>query len=109
MFIATVARFGAEVARRIAEFGVFARFSAATVRALIKGTGSWARWPRIAPQLYLIGTRSVPVLALIGAFIGAILAIEGYVQFRSLGQEHRLGGAISVSVVKQIGPVLAAV
>jgi phospholipid/cholesterol/gamma-HCH transport system permease protein len=38
-----------------------------------------------------------------------VLAIEAYTQFRSIGQENRLGGIINVSVVKQIGPVLAAV
>ncbi len=52
---------------------------------------------------------SVPVLALTGSFIGNILAIEGYLQFASIGQEGRLGGVINVSIIKQIGPVLAAV
>src|SRR5204863_8643587 len=30
-------------------------------------------------------------------------------QFKSIGQENRIGSIISLSVVKQIGPVLAAV
>lgn len=51
----------------------------------------------------------MPVLALTGLFIGAVLAIEGYGQFAAFGQEQRLGGVVNISIVKQIGPVLAAV
>src|SRR5205809_6033453 len=38
-----------------------------------------------------------------------VLAIESHQQFKSIGQENRLGSIINTSVVKQIGPVLAAV
>ena len=61
------------------------------------------------PQMYDVGTKSVPVVSVTGAFIGMVLAVESYTQFRSIGQETRLGSVINVSVVKQIGPVLAAV
>jgi phospholipid/cholesterol/gamma-HCH transport system permease protein len=63
----------------------------------------------LLPQLYEVGVRSVPVVAITGAFIGMVLAIESYTQFKILGQEQRLGVVINLSVVKQIGPVLAAV
>jgi phospholipid/cholesterol/gamma-HCH transport system permease protein len=38
-----------------------------------------------------------------------VLAIETHTQFKSIGQEERLGSVINLSVVKQIGPVLASV
>jgi phospholipid/cholesterol/gamma-HCH transport system permease protein len=38
-----------------------------------------------------------------------VLGVETYEQFAAFGQETRLGGVIDISVVKQIGPVLAAV
>ncbi|MCA9310230.1 MAG: ABC transporter permease, partial [Phycisphaerales bacterium] len=104
-----IARLGASIRENVERFGVFVRFAAATLLAILSGTSSWARWSRLAPQLFLIGTRSIPVLGLTGATIGAILAIEGYDQFAQLGQEHRLGAVVNISVVKQIGPVLAAV
>jgi phospholipid/cholesterol/gamma-HCH transport system permease protein len=53
--------------------------------------------------------RSVPVVAITGAFIGMVMAIESYTTFRALGQEERMGSVINLSVVKQIGPVLAAI
>jgi phospholipid/cholesterol/gamma-HCH transport system permease protein len=37
-----------------------------------------------------------------------VMAIESYSSFKQLGQETRLGSVINLSVVKQIGPVLAA-
>src|SRR5438876_7115784 len=59
--------------------------------------------------MYEVGVRSVPVVGITGAFIGMVLAIESHQQFKSIGQETRLGSVINLSVVKQIGPVLAAV
>src|SRR5204862_7104898 len=52
---------------------------------------------------------SVPVISVTGAFIGMVMAVETHSQFKSVGQENRLGSIITLSVVKQIGPVLAAV
>ena len=59
--------------------------------------------------MYEVGVRSVPVVAITGAFIGMVMAVETYTQFKAIGQEERLGSVIILSVVKQIGPVLAAV
>ncbi|TVQ60237.1 MAG: ABC transporter permease [Phycisphaerales bacterium] len=97
------------VVRSLVRWGRFTRFTAATVDGFFRGVGTWSKWSRLRPQLYFVGTTSIPVLALTGAFIGAILAIEGYLQFASIGQENRLGGVINLSVIKQIGPVLAAI
>jgi phospholipid/cholesterol/gamma-HCH transport system permease protein len=104
-----IERFGAFIAAQIRKVGGFTEFSFATLHAVVFAIPTWARWSRLGPQLYFIGSRSVPVLALTGAFIGAILAIEGYDQFAEFGQEHRLGGVVNISIIKQIGPVLAAV
>ncbi len=93
---------------RLAAFGRFSRFAGAVILG-IGAVRAWARHDRFGRQLYFVGTMSVPVLALTGSFIGMILAIEGYLQFASIGQEGRLGGVINVSLIKQIGPVLAAV
>lgn len=104
-----IERFGGHIARRVSAFGAFVRFSGLLLAALIGKPSSWAKWPRLSQQLDLIGTRSAPVLALTGIFIGAVLAIEGFDQFAQFGLEQRLGGVVNISVVKQIGPVLAAV
>ncbi len=101
-------RVGAGVTDQIAAFGRFVSFGGETVRGF-RSLGAWARWDRLGRQLFFVGTMSVPVLAITGAFIGMILAIEGYMQFAQIGQQARLGGVINISLTKQIGPVLAAV
>ena len=101
-------RLGAGILHNAAALGAFVAFAAAAIRG-IGSVRSWARRERLGAQLYFVGTTSVPVVCITGAFIGMVLAIEGYLQFQSVGQETRLGGVISLSVVKQIGPVLAAV
>ena len=56
-----------------------------------------------------MGTCSAPVVMLLGAFVGMVLSVEMFDQFARFGQESRLGGVINLSVVRHIGPVLAAV
>jgi phospholipid/cholesterol/gamma-HCH transport system permease protein len=89
--------------------GRFAIFSLAALRIAVFEPMSWLRWSNLAPQLYSVGAASVLVVAITGAFIGMILALEGYDQFAALGQEQQMGGVINAAVTKQIGPVLAAV
>lgn len=104
-----VAHFGLNVLLSVVEFGRFTRFCGSTFGWLIFHVGKWCKVRLLAPQFFAVGVASIPVVALTGAFIGMILALEGFYQFQSIGQESRLGGVINISVVKQIGPVLAAV
>lgn len=90
-------------------FGRFTRFAWATWGWYWRTGMGFGRMRLLLPQLFHVGTRSIPVVMLVGAFVGMVLAIETYAQFAELGMEERLGGVIDVSVVKQIGPVLAAV
>ncbi len=100
---------GGRVYSGLEGFGVFTRFSLSAGRWLFRGVGRWARPSLIMPQLFQIGTRSIPVIMIVGGFIGMVLAIEAYDQFAAIGQEARLGGIIDISLVKEIGPVLAAI
>jgi phospholipid/cholesterol/gamma-HCH transport system permease protein len=59
--------------------------------------------------MHIIGVQSVPVIMATGAFVGMILAIQTYDPLASMGMEERLGALINISVVKELGPVLAAV
>ena len=63
---------------------------------------------RLYTQLYEIGTKSAPVVMITGAFVGMTLAVQSYNQFRALGISERLGTMINIAVVKELGPVLAA-
>ena len=104
-----LASFGLTICRSLEDFGRFTRFGATTVGWAIRGVGGFRRGGLLLPQLFQIGTLSIPVVVVVGVFVGAVLGVETYDQFRAIGQEGRLGGVIHISVVKQIGPVLAAV
>lgn len=58
--------------------------------------------------MYQVGVLSLPVVALTGTFIGMVMAVQSYSQFRALGLETRLGPVINMALVKELGPVLAA-
>jgi phospholipid/cholesterol/gamma-HCH transport system permease protein len=62
----------------------------------------------LLPVLYAVGVKSVPVVAVTGLFIGMVIAIQSYDQFSQLGMATHLGGIINLSVVRELGPVLAA-
>jgi phospholipid/cholesterol/gamma-HCH transport system permease protein len=71
----------------------------------------FTRLPRrgtLMPNFYQIGVLSLPVVALTGTFIGMVLSVQSYAQFRKLGMETRLGAVINMSLVRELGPVLAA-
>ena len=71
----------------------------------------FTRMPRretILPNFYQIGVLSLPVVAITGTFIGMIMAVQTYVQFRMMNMETRLGVVINMSLVRELGPVLAA-
>ena len=109
MAIGMIENVGRHTKQSIAEFGEFCRFAGSTFAWMWRGALKWRNWREVFPQMYEVGTRSIPVISITGMFIGMVLAIEAYTQFKSIGQENHLGGVISTSVVKQIGPVLAAV
>jgi phospholipid/cholesterol/gamma-HCH transport system permease protein len=104
-----LSRFGHSTLFVLDGLGRFTVFSLTALRTIVFEPMSWMRWSHIAPQLYSVGAASVLVVAITGAFIGMILALEGYDQFAALGQEQQIGGVINAAVTKQIGPVLAAV
>jgi phospholipid/cholesterol/gamma-HCH transport system permease protein len=61
----------------------------------------------LLPNFYQVGVRSLPVVALVGTFIGMVLAVQSYAQFAHIGLQTRLGGVINMSLVTELGPVLA--
>ncbi|MBM4111587.1 MAG: ABC transporter permease [Phycisphaerae bacterium] len=107
--VPAVSKVGSTTYDAIAGFGDFTLFLLAAVQRLIAQPTRCLKPSLIFPQLYSVGVLSIPVVGITGAFIGMILALEGFDQFQAIGQEDRLGGVIVVSVCKQIGPVLSAV
>jgi phospholipid/cholesterol/gamma-HCH transport system permease protein len=104
-FAGWVADLGAATEDAIEAVGGAALFSLRTFHWLL------TRLPRretLLPAFYQIGVLSLPVVALTGTFIGMVLAVQSYGQFHMLKMESRLGAVINLSLVRELGPVLAA-
>jgi phospholipid/cholesterol/gamma-HCH transport system permease protein len=109
MAFALAEKVGVRTTELLENLGDFFVFVGRTFMWLLVGGFRPKNLRLLMPQFYDIGVRSVPVVAIVGAFIGMVMAVETYSQFAAIGQENRLGAIINLSVVKQIGPVLAAV
>lgn len=59
-------------------------------------------------QIHFIGARSFFVIVFTGAFTGMVLALQGYYTLRQFGSEGLLGSAVALSLVRELGPVVAA-
>jgi len=62
----------------------------------------------IIKQVHFIGSRSVFVILFTGAFTGMVLGLQGYYTLRKFGSEGLLGSAVALSLLRELGPVLAA-
>lgn len=91
------------------ELGRFTRFFWSAIGLSIRNIGKNEIYPLVWSQMNLIGVMSMPVIMITGAFVGMTLGIQAYDQLAGMGLEEHLGVLINISVVKELGPVLAAV
>lgn len=104
-----VARLGFWISDLFTQFGQFVRFCGLTF-AWIPQTIAQRRYGRtIVDQFFEIGARSVPVVMVTGLFIGAVLAVQTAPQFKALGMIDRMAAVVNLSVLRELGPVLAGV
>lgn len=66
------------------------------------------RWRQVLRQVLEIGIRSQLVILVTGVFTGAVFTAQLYYQFHKVGMESVAGAAVSVSMFRELGPVLAA-
>jgi phospholipid/cholesterol/gamma-HCH transport system permease protein len=64
---------------------------------------------KIVQQIYFIGSKSIFVICLTGAFTGMVLGLQGYYTLSKFGSEGLLGAAVAISLVRELGPVLTAI
>jgi phospholipid/cholesterol/gamma-HCH transport system permease protein len=100
-----VHRLGEHVFDMVAEIGDVGMFS---IQTLIWIARRRPRWSVLVPIFYAIGVQSVSVVAITGTFIGMVLAVQAHHEFQMMGLATRLGSVINISLVKELGPVLAA-
>ena len=62
---------------------------------------------QIIKQLHFVGFKSTFVVMLTALFTGMVLALQGYYSLRKFGSEGLLGSAVALSIIRELGPVLA--
>jgi phospholipid/cholesterol/gamma-HCH transport system permease protein len=63
----------------------------------------------IARQIYTVGARSLPIIAVGGLFVGLVISLQGYRALETIGAGSALGTAIGIPLYRELGPVLAAI
>lgn len=64
---------------------------------------------KILYQITEIGNNTIPVATLIALSSGAVLSLQSGPTLASFGIEENLGGIVGLSMVKEIGPVMASI
>jgi phospholipid/cholesterol/gamma-HCH transport system permease protein len=59
-------------------------------------------------QIRFLGSKSMVVILLTGAFTGMVLALQLFYTLRKFGSDALLGPAIALSLIRELGPVLSA-
>ena len=101
--VGTIGSFTLSRVSGLGDFALFLGRSAASVFAT-------RRLPsRVARAVYEQGFRCLPVILVVGLFTGLVLGLQGYNVLNRFGSEGLLGALVSLSLVREMAPVLAAI
>jgi phospholipid/cholesterol/gamma-HCH transport system permease protein len=70
---------------------------------------SQAPWRDISGHLYQFGATALPITALVGFLIGVVLAYLSAQQLKQFGADAFIVNLLGVSLVRELGPMLAAI
>ena len=66
-------------------------------------------WRDVSGHLYSIGATALPITALVGFLIGVVLAYLVSQQLRQFGADAFIVDLLGISLIRELGPVLAAI
>jgi len=66
------------------------------------------RFGEIVRQTYSVGVLSLVIILVSGLFVGMVLGLQGYNTLVNFGAEESLGVLVALSLVRELGPVVAA-
>ena len=77
------------------DFAAFRDFVSAVLDSIIR-------------ELYFSGVLSLIIILVSGLFVGMVLGLQGYQTLQTYGSESALGILVALSLVRELGPVVAA-
>ena len=75
---------------------------------LIYSGPSFRRFHLTVKELFSSGVMSLIIIIVAGMFVGMVLGLQGYETLKRYGAESALGSLVALSLVRELGPVLAA-
>ena len=75
---------------------------------LISSGASFRRIHLTIREMYFTGVMSLIIILVSGLFVGMVLGLQGYETLQKYGSESALGSLVALSLVRELGPVLAA-
>jgi len=96
---------GRQVTTRIWRLGYASRFFIAILMA--SGT-SFRRIHLTIREIYFTGVLSLIIILVSGLFVGMVLGLQGYDTLQRYGSTEALGVLVALSLVRELGPVVAA-
>jgi phospholipid/cholesterol/gamma-HCH transport system permease protein len=96
---------GSRTVNAVWRMGLAARFFALTL--LYSGT-SFRRFRLTIREMFFSGVMSLIIILVAGMFVGLVLGLQGYETLKRYGSESALGSLVALSLVRELGPVLAA-
>lgn len=89
----------------LAEVGELASFISTLFRNLIR---HGVNVQEFSNQCYRIGNKSLPLIAATGFILGMVLSLQSGPTLAKFGAEALLPGMVSLSILREIGPVIVA-
>ncbi len=96
---------GLATRNKLADVGSAARLFA---RLLGSAGSSLRRFSLVRDQIHFLGNYSLLIIAVSGLFVGFVLGLQGYYTLQRYGASEALGLLVTLSLVRELGPVVAA-
>ena len=105
MILRQIERLGDTFQYHLSDFGRMGIFLFMALGGIFKRP---FRFSAFIQQIRVIGGNSFLVIFFTGAFTGLVLGLQGYYTLRKFGSTGLLGSAVSLSLIRELGPVLTA-
>ncbi|ASA56166.1 lipid asymmetry maintenance ABC transporter permease subunit MlaE [Vibrio gazogenes] len=86
----------------------FGRATFMLLGALLSRPHPVKNFPLLVKQIYSVGVLSMAIIIVSGLFIGMVVSLQGYVILVDYGAEGSLGTLVSLSLLRELGPVVTA-
>lgn len=103
--VSAIQNIGHRVIEGIWRLGVGTRFF---LLVLLKSGTSLRRFNLVIRELYFTGVLSLIIIVVSGLFVGMVLGLQGYETLQKYGSESAVGTLVALSLVRELGPVVAA-